>query len=138
MTMDDGGISKEGQHAYFHLGLCPFCRSPDVCLFPWGELDAFAESRDVLCHDCKAEWAEVSNAVGDRFLEKHKLNTYEVKATVTVTHRLLMRIRARTEAEAVGKAELLDFDKIVKDNDAQLVIVDEQSVKPLEEEDLGE
>ena len=43
MTMDNG-FTREEQHAYFHLGLCPFCRSPDVCLFPWGEVDAFTES----------------------------------------------------------------------------------------------
>lgn len=134
----DSAFTKEQQAAYFHSGVCPFCRSPDMCMFPWQEVDAFAESREVLCHDCKAEWAEVSNAVGDRFLEKHKLNTYEVGATVTVTHRLLMRIRARTEAEAVGKAELLDFDKILKDDQVQVVSVDEPSVKLLEEQDLGE
>jgi hypothetical protein len=71
----------------------------------------------------------MSNAVGDRFLEKHKLNTYEVELTVTVTHRLKVRIRARNEAEAVGMAELLEFEKIVKDDPVQVVSVDEQSVK---------
>jgi len=131
----DSAFTDEQQASYFHAGVCPFCRSPDVCLFPWGEVDAFTESRDIICHDCKAEWAEVSNAVGDRFLEKHKLNTYEVGAKVTVTHRLQVRIRARTEAEAVGKAELLEFDKIVKDDQEQLVFVDEQSVESLEEEE---
>jgi hypothetical protein len=80
----------------------------------------------------------VSNAIGDRFLEKHKLIAYEVRATVTVTHRLLVRIRARTEAEAMGKAELLEFDKIVKDDQEPVVSVDEESVRRLEEQDLGE
>lgn len=137
MTMDDG-FTREEQHAYFHLGVCPFCRSPDVCLFPWGEVDAFTESRDVICHCCKAEWAEVNNPfVGHRFLEKPKLNTYELQVTVKVTHGMRVRLRARSEAEAVGKAELLEFEKIVKDDPVQVVSVDEQSVKRLEEQDLG-
>ena len=132
-------IAKEGQDAYFHLGVCPFCGSPEICVFPWGEVDALAESRDVLCHDCKAEWAEVNcPVVGHRFLEKHKLNTYEVGATVTVTHRLLMRIRARNEAEAVGKAQVMDLDKIVEDDHWQVVSVNERSVKPVEEPLPGE
>jgi hypothetical protein len=111
----DSAFTKEQRAAYFDSGLCPFCGAPEICRLPWQDVDAFAESRDVICHDCEGEWPEVNNAVvGDRFLERPKLNTYELQVTVTVTHSMSVRVRARNEAEAVGEAQLADFDEIVR------------------------
>jgi hypothetical protein len=101
-------------------------------------VDAFTESRDLLCHECKSEWAEVNNPfVGGRSIEKHKLNTYSLEVTVTVTHSMSVRVWARNEAEAVGKAQLADFDEIVKDDHWQVVSVDEHSVQRLGEQNLA-
>ncbi len=77
--------------------------------------------------------------VGHRFLEIQKKNAYELHVTVTVTHRMRVRVRAKNEAEAVAKAHLMDFEQIVEDNcdDVRVTSVDEQTVKPLEEQDRG-
>ena len=137
----DNDFSQEQQDAYFNNELCPFCGAPEICTFPWEEVDSFAQSRDVLCHFCGGEWLEVCCPdVNHRFLEIQKKNAYELQVTVTVTHRMRVRIRAKNEVEALAKAQLMDFEKIVEDNcdGVQVTSVDEQSVKPLEEQGLGE
>ena len=137
MTIDND-FTPEQQSGYFDNELCPFCGSPEICTFPWEEVDSFAQSRDVLCHFCGGEWLEMTlGDVGHRFLEIQKKNAYELRVTVTVTHRMRVRVRAKNEAEAVAKAHLMDFEKIVEDtcDDVKVTSVDEQNVKPLEEHD---
>jgi hypothetical protein len=140
MTIDEG-FSQEQQDWYFNNEQCPFCACPEICTFPWQQVDAFAESREALCHFCGGEWVEVTYPdVGHRFLEIQKKNAFELQVTVTVTHRMRVRIRAKNETEALAKAQVMDFEKIVEDytDDVQVKSVHEESVKPLEEQDRGE
>jgi hypothetical protein len=137
----ENDFSQEQQDAYFVNGLCPLCGAPETCIFPWQEVDGFTESRDVIYHFCGKEWAEVSlRDIGHRFLEKQKLNSYELELTTQEIHTMRVLIRARNEAEAVSKAPFMEFEEIVEDrcHHIRVTWVDEQSVKPLEEQDSGE
>jgi hypothetical protein len=137
----ENDFTPEQQDWYFNNEQCPFCACPEICTFPWQQVDAFAESREALCHFCGGEWVEVTYPdVGHRFLEIQKKNAFELQIRVTVTHLMRVRVRAMNEAEAVAKAQLMDFEKLVADNcdDVQVTSVDEQNVKPIEEQNLGE
>jgi len=140
MTIDND-FTPEQQDAYFKDELCPFCTASEICTFPWQVGDAFARSRDLLCHLCGAEWLEVCCPdANHRYLEIPKRTAYELQVSVTVTHRLRVRVRAKNEEEAIAKAELRDFETILEDDceDVRVTFVDEQNVKPVEEQDGGE
>ena len=61
-------------------------------------------------------------------------------ATGAVIASVRVRIRAKNEDEALAKAQVMDFEKIVEDNtdDVRVTSVDEQTVKPLQEQEPGE